>query len=132
MSFRPQGIPVTNVTGMPMTVNYPLVGQPVMMPVMTGQTMIVRQPLMTNPGLIVQQGAPVRSGTNGPIVGQPVHDQQGPPVTVFVGNISEKATDTLVRQILMKCGTVNNWKRVQGMDLNFYGWTSHLVKVRRF
>ena len=119
MSFRPQGIPVTNVTGMPMTVNYPLVGQPVMMPVMTGQTMIVRQPLMTNPGLIMQQGAPVRTGTNGPIVGQPVHDQQGPPVTVFVGNISEKATDTLVRQILMKCGTVNNWKRVQGTDLNF-------------
>ena len=86
---------------------------------MTGQTMIVRQPLMTYPGLIVQQSAPVRSGTNRPIVGQPFHDQQGPPVMVFVGNISEKATDTLVRQILMKCGTVNNWKRVQGTGLDF-------------
>merc|ERR1719285_650535 len=45
----------------------------------------------------------------------PIQEAQvGPSVTVFVGNISEKATDTLVRQILMKCGTVNNWKRVQG------------------
>nr|XP_039253680.1 RNA-binding protein 25-like [Styela clava] len=37
-----------------------------------------------------------------------------PAVTVFVSNITERASDTLVRQILMKCGTVYAWKRVQG------------------
>eukprot|EP00794_Sanderia_malayensis_P019916 gene19916-21863_t len=36
--------------------------------------------------------------------------------TVFVGNITEHASDTLVRQILMKCGSVLSWKRVQGVS----------------
>ena len=52
MSYRPQnGIPVTNVTGMPMTVGYnpALVGQPVIMPM--GQPVMVRQTLM--PSMIV-------------------------------------------------------------------------------
>ncbi|KAI2805704.1 putative RNA-binding protein 25 [Blomia tropicalis] len=35
-------------------------------------------------------------------------------VTVFVGNITERASDMLIRQLLSKCGAVNNWKRVQG------------------
>lgn len=35
-------------------------------------------------------------------------------ITVFVGNITERASDALVRQILTKCGLVVNWKRVQG------------------
>ncbi|XP_017770263.1 PREDICTED: RNA-binding protein 25 isoform X2 [Nicrophorus vespilloides] len=39
---------------------------------------------------------------------------QGPPVTVFVGNITEKAPDTMVRQILATCGPVISWKRVKG------------------
>jgi len=34
--------------------------------------------------------------------------------TVFVGNITDKASDTLIRQILMKCGFIVSWKRVQG------------------
>ncbi|XP_071025189.1 RNA-binding protein 25-like [Oncorhynchus clarkii lewisi] len=38
----------------------------------------------------------------------------GPTTTVFVGNISEKASDMLVRQLLAKCGLVLSWKRVQG------------------
>jgi len=38
----------------------------------------------------------------------------GPTVTVFVGNITERASDMLIRQLLSKCGTVSNWKRVQG------------------
>uniref|UniRef100_H2ZHU5 PWI domain-containing protein n=1 Tax=Ciona savignyi TaxID=51511 RepID=H2ZHU5_CIOSA len=33
---------------------------------------------------------------------------------VFVGNISDRASDALIRQILMKCGSVFTWKRVQG------------------
>lgn len=41
-------------------------------------------------------------------------DSGGPTTTVFVGNISEKASDMLVRQLLAKCGIVLSWKRVQG------------------
>lgn len=38
----------------------------------------------------------------------------GPTTTVFVGNISDKVSDLLVRQLLAKCGVVLSWKRVQG------------------
>uniref|UniRef100_A0A5S6KY67 RNA-binding protein 25 n=1 Tax=Xenopus tropicalis TaxID=8364 RepID=A0A5S6KY67_XENTR len=41
-------------------------------------------------------------------------DNSGPTTTVFVGNISEKASDMLIRQLLAKCGLVLSWKRVQG------------------
>ncbi|KAM9355187.1 RNA-binding protein 25b [Pholidichthys leucotaenia] len=41
-------------------------------------------------------------------------DASGPTTTVFVGNISEKASDMLIRQLLAKCGIVLSWKRVQG------------------
>uniref|UniRef100_A0A1A7WMS2 PWI domain-containing protein n=1 Tax=Iconisemion striatum TaxID=60296 RepID=A0A1A7WMS2_9TELE len=41
-------------------------------------------------------------------------DSGAPTTTVFVGNISEKASDMLVRQLLAKCGIVLSWKRVQG------------------
>ncbi|XP_041667868.1 RNA-binding protein 25 isoform X2 [Cheilinus undulatus] len=43
-----------------------------------------------------------------------IDDSGGPTTTVFVGNISEKASDMLVRQLLAKCGIVLSWKRVQG------------------
>ena len=33
--------------------------------------------------------------------------------TVFVGNITDKANDSLVRQILLRCGYTVGWKRVQ-------------------
>ncbi|XP_043074568.1 RNA-binding protein 25-like isoform X2 [Puntigrus tetrazona] len=42
------------------------------------------------------------------------NDGSGPTTTVFVGNISEKASDMLIRQLLAKCGLVLSWKRVQG------------------
>merc|ERR1719323_1241590 len=38
----------------------------------------------------------------------------GPPVTVFVGNITEKAQDAMIRHLLNTCGPVTGWKRVQG------------------
>jgi len=37
-------------------------------------------------------------------------------VTVFVGSITDRASDSLIRQMLMKCGAVHTWKRVQGPD----------------
>lgn len=48
----------------------------------------------------------------------PKEDSKGPPVTVFVGNITDRASDGLIRLILQKCGNVVNWKRVQGAN----GW----------
>jgi hypothetical protein len=38
----------------------------------------------------------------------------GPAVTVFVGNITERAPDSMVRHLLTTCGPVLSWKRVQG------------------
>ena len=45
----------------------------------------------------------------------------GPPVTVFIGNITERAPDGMVRLILNSCGTVHNWKRVQGASGKLQG-----------
>lgn len=39
---------------------------------------------------------------------------KGPSVTVFVGNITERAPDLMIRQILATCGHAASWKRVQG------------------
>ncbi|CAH1993594.1 unnamed protein product [Acanthoscelides obtectus] len=38
---------------------------------------------------------------------------QGPAVTVFVGNITERAPDMMIRQILAACGHVISWKKVK-------------------
>merc|ERR1711963_362605 len=45
----------------------------------------------------------------------PVPAGEKPPVTtVFVGNISDRAPDTMIKQMLVRCGNVLSWKRVQG------------------
>lgn len=45
----------------------------------------------------------------------PKESEEKPPVTtVFVGNISDRAPDAMVRQMLQRCGNVLSWKRVQG------------------
>merc|ERR1719210_3130840 len=46
--------------------------------------------------------------------GPPGGPGMGPPVTVFVGNITEKAQDAMVRHLLNTNGPVTSWKRVQG------------------
>lgn len=38
------------------------------------------------------------------------------PTTVFIGNISERAPDIMVRQMLARCGTVLQWKRATGAN----------------
>jgi len=45
---------------------------------------------------------------------RPAHEGVGPSVTVFVGNITDRAPDNMVRQHLQHCGAVISWKRVQG------------------
>ncbi|CAH4037384.1 unnamed protein product [Pieris brassicae] len=37
---------------------------------------------------------------------------EGPPVTVFIGNISSRAPDAMMRALLSACGAVCSWKRV--------------------
>ncbi|XP_067943525.1 RNA-binding protein 25-like [Watersipora subatra] len=40
-----------------------------------------------------------------------------PPVTtVFVGSISDRAPDNMIRTLLQRCGNIVSWKRVQGAD----------------
>ena len=47
--------------------------------------------------------------------GRPRRDvPSGPAVTIFVGNITERAPDAMVRHLLTTCGPVVSWKRVQG------------------
>merc|ERR1712021_267138 len=46
--------------------------------------------------------------------GPPGGPGMGPPVTVFVGNITEKAQAAMIRHLLNTNGPVNSWKRVQG------------------
>merc|ERR1711976_348129 len=41
-------------------------------------------------------------------------DEKAPVTTVFVGNISERAPDSMIKQMLQRCGNVLSWKRVQG------------------
>jgi RNA-binding protein 25 len=42
--------------------------------------------------------------------------------TVFVGNISDKSSDTLLRQILLRCGRIEGWKRVQDASGKLQGF----------
>lgn len=50
----------------------------------------------------------------------PRERETGPPVTVFVGNIMDRAPDIMIRQILGACGHVLSWKRVQGFGFCEY------------
>lgn len=53
---------------------------------------------------------------------QPLPQPTGPPVTVFVGNITEKWPDAMIRQLLATCGQVINWKRIQGASGKLQGF----------
>jgi len=67
----------------------------------------------------MQMGGPRQGGPGQPFQAHysrpPRRDiPTGPPVTVFVGNITERAPDAMVRHLLTTCGPVVSWKRVQG------------------
>jgi len=71
------------------------------------------------PPMAIGMGVPRQGGPRQPF---PAHYSRppkrdvptGPPVTVFVGNITERAPDAMVRHLLTTCGPVISWKRVQG------------------
>ena len=57
--------------------------------------------------------------------------ETGPPVTVFVGNIMDRAPDVMIRHILGACGHVVSWKRVQGFGFcEFAGPDAGLRAIR--
>ncbi|XP_011410501.2 PREDICTED: RNA-binding protein 25-like [Amphimedon queenslandica] len=99
------------VPGFPLTgVRPPLipVGPPLMMPMGSMPAVPGLQPA---PG-----GVAISSGPE--LVSKPYQkpisvSEMKVATTVFVGNITDKATDSLVRQILLRCGYIVGWKRVQ-------------------
>ncbi|XP_014772566.1 RNA-binding protein 25 [Octopus bimaculoides] len=49
--------------------------------------------------------------------------EEKPPVTtVFVGNISGRSPDTMIREMLQRCGNILSWKRVQGASGKLQGF----------
>lgn len=113
--------------GMPpggMMMGYPPMGHPSQMPgQMPGQMQPQMQPpQMQQPqmsqGPRTQNQMPPGSMQQSPTVisrgPRPANEGVGPSVTVFVGNITDRAPDNMMRQILQHCGAVVSWKRVQG------------------
>uniref|UniRef100_A0A915BZI4 RNA-binding protein 25 n=3 Tax=Parascaris TaxID=6254 RepID=A0A915BZI4_PARUN len=54
-----------------------------------------------------------------PAAPQPKPPEKPPVTTVFVGNITEKCGNELIRSILSECGAVATWKRIQGSNGKF-------------
>lgn len=125
MSFPPpphhHGIPLTGLPPLP----------PTMVPPSFFPPMPTMMPMGLMPRPMMPHGMPSAPMTDNRIMTQRVVTQkplitrrmeevarlpvnQGPTITVFVGNITERAADNLVKQLLLKCGNVVSWKRVQG------------------
>uniref|UniRef100_A0A672JJN9 RNA binding motif protein 25a n=1 Tax=Salarias fasciatus TaxID=181472 RepID=A0A672JJN9_SALFA len=82
------------------------------MPVHMG--VVTPAPTVLVPTAVAVAQKPMLKKDHGAVRAKDTDDSGGPTTTVFVGNISEKASDMLVRQLLAKCGIVLSWKRVQG------------------
>uniref|UniRef100_A0A671LUV5 RRM domain-containing protein n=1 Tax=Sinocyclocheilus anshuiensis TaxID=1608454 RepID=A0A671LUV5_9TELE len=106
----PPGISPTQFAGFPTTVPTasPIIPVPVGM--MTPSPAVLVQTAVS----VVQKLTKDSIGTRNKYSEEGTGNNTGPTTTVFVGNISEKASDMLVRQLLAKCGLVLSWKRVQG------------------
>jgi len=120
------GIPMPPGMGMPYM---PLGGPPPMIPAvmpMAHPHMMAGPPMAAMPTM-----RPYRPHTNSPQQQRPQNRPRpqnttpqvasGPTVTVFVGNITDKAPDQMIRHILAACGTVLSWKRVQAFGFCEYG-----------
>ena len=68
-------------------------------------------PPMGHPGM--RPRIPYMGRPRGPPPNIPRDPSGSPPVTVFVGNISERAQDAMIRTLLASCGPLVSWKRVQ-------------------
>ncbi|KAK6295379.1 hypothetical protein J4Q44_G00346050 [Coregonus suidteri] len=108
----PPGIPPPQFAGFPS--GTPMI--PVHMGIMTQTPAVLvptSMPVVSKPAAPRKEAAPVKA--------KETDENSGPTTTVFVGNISEKASDMLIRQLLAKCGLVLSWKRVQGASGKLQG-----------
>ncbi|KAJ8668542.1 hypothetical protein QAD02_010205 [Eretmocerus hayati] len=93
--------------------------------------------IVPTPVSAMQTSAPaVRYNRNPPPKSDPPRPvrrerETGPPVTVFVGNIMDRAPDVMMRHILGACGHVLSWKRVQAFGFcEFAGPDAALRAIR--
>ncbi|CAG2220628.1 RBM25 [Mytilus edulis] len=86
-----------------------------MMPMNMGmvQTTTVMRPIVTTVATTIAQ-KPLKSQLVPQEITKDDKEEKPPVTTVFVGNISDRAPDAMVRQMLQRCGNVLSWKRVQG------------------
>lgn len=85
----------------------------------------MRQMVPSNPPVPPRPPLPSSTSTATVVNKPPSYSQRiessGPAVTVFVGNITERAPDIMIRHILNACGPVLSWKRVQGASGKLQG-----------
>nr|XP_027199429.1 RNA-binding protein 25-like [Dermatophagoides pteronyssinus] len=99
---------VTSISAPPVRKqNTAVIAAPPVIAVNPQPTMLYAQ---TNPLLPKVQTAPAA------VLSLPDSNKKLAITTVFVGNITDRASDMLIRQLLSKCGSVHNWKRIQGPD----------------
>ncbi|XP_055015698.1 RNA-binding protein 25 [Boleophthalmus pectinirostris] len=124
MSFPPQQISIQPLPpGVPPT-QFGAYAPPIppgtpMIPVHMGVVASAPPVLITTPVTIVQKPVLTKAGSD---AAKSTDADDAPTTTVFVGNISDKVSDLLVRQLLAKCGVVLNWKRVQGASGKLQGF----------
>ncbi|XP_061173330.1 RNA-binding protein 25-like [Saccostrea echinata] len=108
MSFPPRppiGMPPMGYTYAPvgmMPMGLGMMPQPVMRPIVTTQSAVAQPAKAFNRKLVPQE------------IPKDEKEEKPPVTTVFVGNISDRAPDAMIRQMLQRCGNVLSWKRVQG------------------
>lgn len=107
MSFPPPRPPMMPPHGMP-----PMINQP---PYSYSGMPMPPMPPMPPMGMMMNRPPP-----NFPMMNQtnkiPALNMNAPITKVFVGNISERAPDSMIRQMLQRCGSIINWKRVEGTN----------------
>lgn len=69
-------------------------------------------PMMMPPNIPIP---PPANGTHRPTENEKKNKFQVP-TTVFVGSISDRAPDVMIKRMLQNCGSVLNWKRIQGAN----------------
>ncbi|KAJ0008734.1 hypothetical protein NQD34_016150 [Periophthalmus magnuspinnatus] len=124
MSYPPQQISIQPLPpGVPPT-QFGAYAPPIppgtpMIPVHMGVVASAPPVLITTPVTIVQKPVLTKPGSD---AAKSNDADDAPTTTVFVGNISDKVSDLLVRQLLAKCRVVLNWKRVQGASGKLQGF----------
>ena len=114
--------------GHPSQMSGPMQGQmqpPQMQPPQMQQGQMNQGPRTQNqmpPGTMQQSPTVISRGP------RPANEGVGPTVTVFVGNITDRAPDNMMRQVLQHCGSVVSWKRVQGASGVLQGMFNILQK----